>query len=236
MKQPTGLNFNNLKNHGFSLVEVMVALGILGTISLGVMKIGENMNRTSKNMNQQLDAVQLSSKVQNLLRDKEVCNITFAGRRLGDGLEATNGGILNSDGEIVVGLNTQYGNLTITGMFFQEPSDSVGTSTIPNPDATSPEPYIDVIKKTGKIRLELKKGTHTEDEVNKKTTTGTLEIFKFFEMTFYVNDSDDIISCYTDNAQYVEAACNSLEGPDRPRCRSRCRDRQTRPGCLRGIP
>ena len=212
MKLTHGLIADNFKNHGFSLVEVMVALGILGTISLGVMKVSENMNRTGKNMGQQLDAVQLSSKVQSLLRDKDVCNNTFAGRTLGNDLVATNGGIIDGEGQIVVGLNTQYGNLTITGMFFQEVSGPMGTSTIPNPDATSPQPYIDVIKRTGRIRLELKKGTHTEDDINKKTTIGTLEIFKFFEMMFYVNPANEIISCYTDNAQYVEAACNSLEG------------------------
>jgi prepilin-type N-terminal cleavage/methylation domain-containing protein len=214
MNQPCSSILNSFKNQGFSLVEVMVALGILGAISLGVMKVGENMNRTSKNMNQQLDAAQLSSKIQFLLRDKEACDKTFVGRFLIDDEDATANGIIDKNDNIAVGFE-RYGDITVSRMSFQDlNTGNLGTSNIPNPNVPPVPPFIDVLKRTARLRVDLRKGVHTDDAVNRKTTTGTLEIVKFFEMVFFVaNDgSNQILGCYNDSVQYVEAACNSLGG------------------------
>ena len=40
----------NLSDSGFSIVEIMVAMGLLGVLSYGVMKLMDNSNKVSKDI------------------------------------------------------------------------------------------------------------------------------------------------------------------------------------------
>src|SRR5690606_33742660 len=66
-----------LSEKGMTLLEVMVAAGILGVISIGVMKLNQNMSRSSKRMTQQLDITQLVNKVQPYVSFNDTCRESF---------------------------------------------------------------------------------------------------------------------------------------------------------------
>lgn len=64
---------------GFSLAEIMVAAGILGMISLGVMQMTQNLQKNQKKFQYDAEINDFIMKLQMGLRDKAACERTFAG-------------------------------------------------------------------------------------------------------------------------------------------------------------
>lgn len=64
---------------GMSLVEVMVAVGIAGMVSLAVMKINKDMFKTQKTLEQRSNKLDVQSNLMRLLADQDVCNDSLAG-------------------------------------------------------------------------------------------------------------------------------------------------------------
>jgi hypothetical protein len=78
--------FNNflkerfLRNiEGFSLAEIMVAAGILGMISLGVMQMTQNLQKNQKKFQYDAEINEFLTRLQMGLRDKTACERTFIG-------------------------------------------------------------------------------------------------------------------------------------------------------------
>ena len=67
------------KSNGFSLVEVMIAAGILGALSLGVVKIIDMQTASSKKMDLQLTEGEIFRRVTTNLADSDACFATLAG-------------------------------------------------------------------------------------------------------------------------------------------------------------
>jgi len=65
--------------NGFSLAEIMVAAGILGMISLGVMQMTQNLQKNQKKFQYDAEINDFIMKLQMGLRDKAACERTFAG-------------------------------------------------------------------------------------------------------------------------------------------------------------
>lgn len=65
--------------NGFSLAEIMVAAGILGMISLGVMQMTQNLQKNQKKFQYDAEINDFIMKLQMGLRDKSACERTFAG-------------------------------------------------------------------------------------------------------------------------------------------------------------
>jgi prepilin-type N-terminal cleavage/methylation domain-containing protein len=53
----------NLSDSGFSIVEIMVAMGILGVLSYGVMKLMDNSNKVSKDIQTKDEIFQLQTEI-----------------------------------------------------------------------------------------------------------------------------------------------------------------------------
>lgn len=217
---------NLFAQEGFSLLEVMVAAGILGVISVGVMQLNQNMGRSSKRMNQQLDIVQLANKVQPLISDNITCRLSFSGRPLINGGSATGtNGILNDKSESVIKVGDIYGDLTVTRITFSDvevanPAVVYNTRNPTNPSA----PAIPTLKRSARIRIDLKRGTSTDDRANRQATVGVLETAQFFETTFFVRNVSpyqEIIDCSGKATGFADEACRILKGQfDGDRCRS----------------
>ncbi len=230
---------NELKNSneqkGFSLVEIMIAIGILGTVSLGVMKIGQMMNRTTKQMNQQLDSVQLASRISGTIRNKDACRLTFrnVAPTLNGAATNNNAGIRDHDGNIVIGIGSVFGDITVEAIIFSE-FDTTVNEVVSVEDPDNPGTYNPRNKRSATVRAQLKKGVSQFDEINQKNTIGTLLMSRDFNLTYFLNGAGRIESCYTEDAQYVEAACRSMGGViDDGLCRGLdIRDRDATPGPL----
>lgn len=75
---------NQTKNNqtGFSLIEIMISVGLLGLISLGVMELTKESNKFSMQQKAKLDESQLMGLLQNKLANKTVCEANFKGKDL----------------------------------------------------------------------------------------------------------------------------------------------------------
>lgn len=73
----------NIVENGMSIVEVMVALGLLGAISLGVMKVMENSQKASKNLKTTDDILQITNEINAILSNPLNCQRTFSGYAIG---------------------------------------------------------------------------------------------------------------------------------------------------------
>lgn len=233
MKPMNELKTKSYDQKGFSLVEIMIALGILATISLGVMKISQMMNRSTKQMNQQLDSVQLATRISGAIRNKDACRYTFrnVAPALNQPATNSNAGIRDHQNNIMIPVGSVFGDITVERIFFYElDPDTFETVSIEDPD--SPGTYNPRRKRSGVVRAQLKKGVSQFDEVNQRNTVGTLSMVQDFHVTYYLDDAGRIESCYTQDAQYVEAACGAMGGViDDGLCRGiDIRDRDGTPG------
>ena len=68
---------NNQK--GFSLIEIMVALGMLGIISLGTMQLMTNMTKGQKGMTFKSNIDQIVNEVKMAMRTEANCTATLTG-------------------------------------------------------------------------------------------------------------------------------------------------------------
>jgi hypothetical protein len=71
---------------GFTLAEIMLAVGMLGLVSLGVMKISQDAGKIRKSSTEKMETENLITKVHRYFRDPEICRSTlFAKNPTGQG-------------------------------------------------------------------------------------------------------------------------------------------------------
>ena len=74
--------FQNSK--GFSLVQVMVSVGIMGGMAVMMMQLSENQNKQQKGIELKAEQGDVANIIRQTLRDKEACESTFLGMSPGD--------------------------------------------------------------------------------------------------------------------------------------------------------
>ena len=62
-----------ISNSGFSLVEIMVAVGLLGAISIGIMHVSKQMQTTAVSGETSLEENQLINHISTVLTDVDSC-------------------------------------------------------------------------------------------------------------------------------------------------------------------
>lgn len=206
---------------GFTLVEIMVAIGIMSTISLALIKMNEMMNKTSKNMSQQLDATQLMAQLDYVLRDSSGCFETFGARTLADGGVATTM-IQDPNGNNLYAVpGGTFGDLTFVSATFRNIGPVTGpVMTIDNP-ATLPPVYPgpvtqlnDVRERTAQVRLVLRKGRNANVEVDHQQTVGSRNIIRDLTFRFYVRTGSPTVvaACSGNDTEYLDLACDLFNG------------------------
>lgn len=74
------VNKNN-NSQGFTLAEILVAAGLLGVLSVGVVNIMSNINKTSKRASQTFVIEQEVQKIAEKMKDKAICEATLSDPR-----------------------------------------------------------------------------------------------------------------------------------------------------------
>lgn len=134
---------------GFSLVEIMVAAGMLGVVSLGVMNVMSNMSKGSKKLQQDSEVYSLEQTVRMNMRKQRNCTASFRGLTLTTNftaipdLKTARGAWIRSNAGDVIGNKNIYavaGNVygaaasrvTLASIefagFFAGPEDQPGTA------------------------------------------------------------------------------------------------------------
>lgn len=206
---------------GFTLVEIMVAIGIMSTISLALIKMNEMMNKTSKNMSQQLDATQLMGQLDYVLRDSSGCFETFGARTLTDGGVAT-AMIQDPNGNNLYAVpGGTFGDLTFVSATFRNIGPVTGpVMTIDNP-ATLPPVYPgpvtqfnDIRERTATVRLVMRKGKNANVDADHQQTVGTRNITRDLTFRFYVRTGSPTVvaACTGNDTEYLDLACGLFDG------------------------
>lgn len=73
-----------LNEKGFSLIQVMVAFGLAGVLSLVVMKTTENARKAQKYTEVKSNEMQIINQINNYISNSSVCTAAFSGFRAGD--------------------------------------------------------------------------------------------------------------------------------------------------------
>ncbi len=68
--------------HGFSMVEILVAFGLLSVLTLGLMKLFENSTKTSKDIQSKDEINQLNQELTMILSNPTNCEANLGGRRI----------------------------------------------------------------------------------------------------------------------------------------------------------
>ncbi|MGZ3782583.1 MAG: PulJ/GspJ family protein [Pseudobdellovibrionaceae bacterium] len=82
----------SIKNYGFSLIEILITIGIAGIISLAIATITTTLIKQNKALQQKLESIELEQNTVRLLADNNSCNCIF------QGLPFTGAETLMSDG------------------------------------------------------------------------------------------------------------------------------------------
>ncbi len=94
-----------LHNQGFSLTEIIVALGLLGGISLGVMKIAKESGKRKSSMNEMVTNLTIEKKLESYLYSPRGCDV-LKNKKIGESLSFSIGKMSFSQG-------TKIGKTTI---------------------------------------------------------------------------------------------------------------------------
>jgi prepilin-type N-terminal cleavage/methylation domain-containing protein len=128
------INFSNSqnisKNNGFTLVEVMVVMGIMGIVALGTSSMFTNMSRQNAKQNAENDLQNLVNTVYGVLGNQSVCTAAFSGKSYNsDSLpNGVDGGL--SFAGVTIAPGTKWGNITINSLNWINPDTTLGSSSI----------------------------------------------------------------------------------------------------------
>lgn len=106
-----------LKNHnGISLVQVTIAMGLVGMLSVVLMKLTENMQKTQKYTEVKSVEIELFSRVASYLNIQSMCDAAVIGIRPGESFKVLQ---FNEDGNgtrLIVGEPIPGSNLTVENL------------------------------------------------------------------------------------------------------------------------
>lgn len=128
-----------LNEKGFSIVQVMIAAGLLGAIALIATQLTTNMNKGLKNAESQADVQSLLQAMQRLLADPENCSATFLGKDPKDAQNVVNAlksGTADDYKTIALDPTVKYGQgqLRINSYTLTDASDAVDVDTLKTTD------------------------------------------------------------------------------------------------------
>ncbi len=196
-------------------MEVMIAAGLLGIVTIGVMQITKNMTKSEKTQAQQTEFSQIQNQIQSILRDEYSCGETLIGfSPTGSGTDITQVKRKRSDGSVLTVFQTGqvYGSAT-SPIFLKKMS-------IKNFNAATG---------IGEFYIEMNKGrtnydsmTQTEKDVVLATSYGTAVVGRSIKMNLVLDGAGKIKDCVSDKDDYTSGACAMLEGDwsDKVKCKS----------------
>lgn len=220
-------NKKNFNQFGFTLVEIMVAAGLLGVLSVAVVNIIGNINKTSKRATQIFNIQQERQRLARLLSDPVACMNTLGNLDLGSNTSAprqfwsvvTVNDIKNSDDNTIYSIGDELGQgvdtITVDNVRIRRPRDASN-----NPTGNLVEYNVGTEEYT-KIEVTLeayfKKGrAATSAAAVKQNTIGAAVSRATVPLQVVVHRSGPnegrIFSCFGDADQFLNNACEALGG------------------------
>ena len=99
---------------GFTLVEIMIAVGLLGGLAVAGMTMFKNQNQAQKTVEANYEIITIHSQLRGVLADITNCTATFAGQNPNANPGGANGGSYN--GGVVPNLKKDINN-TMTNVY-----------------------------------------------------------------------------------------------------------------------
>jgi prepilin-type N-terminal cleavage/methylation domain-containing protein len=210
---------------GFSLVEIMIAVGLLGMISLGVLQLSKQATRVQKGTTQKFETTSIISLITNTLKDPKACENTFGltspgGAKVPVGAGQLVSEIKDKSNKTILKANCPSGALDpcIFGKGNEERTlvKSIYIKEYNNPAA----PYYNAASQST-LEIELIQGsaigkwdtmTPEERTYALSQTTGQLKTIKRIVIATTLNTSNEILSCITDKSDFLTGACDQFQG------------------------
>lgn len=202
-------------NKGMALLEVMIAAGLLGVVSLGVMKVMKDMTKTSKTSQQSFEFSQAASAINSILKDGYSCKATL------EGLNPSSAGTKVDE---VIRKKANGSSLSVYKI--GDVLGAVGSKVfIKNMEVKN----FDSAKGLGDFVIVLNKGKKDYDSLNdkekeriRKTSFGAAYVTKTIKLNMLLDSSGNIKDCVSDKDLYTTGACAILNGDfsDKVKCKS----------------
>ena len=182
-----------------SLVQVMIAMGLMSVIGLGVAELMTTSAKISQRTDLKLSELVLINEIKSIISSQDACTTMTQGQVYDHGQGQTGGGgwdiTFNIPGAGAIASNTNFDNkLRIDRLFLDE---------------VTPIPTTDPAKQTylGKIKLQA------NTDANNRTMGGELREKEVSSMYFTVNlPGNDIDSCVKEPEYSVNQLCKDLGG------------------------
>lgn len=212
------------KRGGFTLVEVVIAAGLLGVVSLGVVHLIKNVSGIQKRAEQVMNSEQITRRIDGFIRDAKSCKNTFSGLSFSSidqtiGTKSTHNAIsvpaiVDASGNdvYVVPQDINFGNIRMAIVGLQIDKDSFQATDAPYPNAADAgHQYINGI---ASLRVILRKGSLAQsDEALKKNSIGSINLTRTIAMSVTVDldDSNAIESCSLESGVATGTSCEADE-------------------------
>jgi prepilin-type N-terminal cleavage/methylation domain-containing protein len=178
-----------LNQKGFTLAEIVVAAGLLGIVSLGVMRLVDNMNKSQKTFETKSEIVLVTNSIAQSLTNEEACKNTFSGINLVT--DSSVASIQNSTGASIFDVGSVYGNRSV-----RLTSLDIDNVSLAN-DGSS---------KSGTFELLI--GLEKLNSQNQ----GGLAITKRVTISVITDLSDDFVGCFNSAAGATKNSCENIGG------------------------
>ncbi|MCP4912750.1 MAG: type II secretion system protein [Oligoflexia bacterium] len=219
------------RQSGFSLAEIMVAAGLLGVVSLGVMQVMQNISRGSKKLEQDQEKSNIRATLTNIFRNKANCDAALGGLTIAPqplGTNIPNGRIKTNPAAATtfMELGTEFGSGTKGAQVVTE-LKIFGYRTGPGVDdnsiavgAFNQYQYTDGAgnlqtrrRGTIEVRVRLQKGHANSDaDAAKRGSFGSATSLIRLDVDVVADTANVIESCFGSSDEYASAACNAMGG------------------------
>jgi hypothetical protein len=176
----------NLNEAGFSLAEVMVAAGLVGVVSLGVMHLTNNIHRGQATAETKMEEIEIRRIITSTLSDSLACLNTLNGIEIGSNFNT----IRNSANTPIFQVNNVYGNRALKLISMRTVDKNVTYA-----DGTR---GVDIVVQLAKMKQLAMGADNLRFSIDLRVTAE--------------NETAPITACFVNNDQIVQQACEALGG------------------------
>jgi hypothetical protein len=224
-------------SEGFSLAEILVTIGLLSVVSLGVMRLTKNMNRSSNRFKQDFEAQQKIVKIQREINSSAVCEQSLAGVTLnGDATTTPIPNIKDTIGNDIAAPGLEFGTSTAGGLMhiesisirgFKAADGSFGQTDgihhFPSTTLVSGTPTA-VQRGNAEVFIVFKKGlaannpnvgglfNPSADKATQSKGLGSLRFTRQVSIEVLTDNANTIIQCHGSEDLSNNAVCAALGG------------------------
>jgi type II secretory pathway pseudopilin PulG len=208
--------YNFLKlQAGFSIMEVMIAAGLLGIVTVGVLQVTKNMTKSSKTDAQRVEFAQVTNQIQSLLRDEYSCEATLSG------LSPSGGGSTFPSFKRKKPDGTTSSVLT-SGQVYGTGGTPIFLKKMEIKNYNASSGIAELWVTMNKGRKDFDSMTMAEKQSVGDTSYGTAVVPKVLKVQVILDGAGNIKDCISDKDDYTSGACAMINGDwaDKVNCKS----------------